>query len=69
MVTMDLSLQWGLDGVFITFPDVADDSVYGYTCTLAVEDRQAHLISVFKKLLLLEALGSGTGVETCLVGS
>ena len=66
MVTMDLSLQRGLDGVFITFPDVADDSVHGYTCT--VKDRQAHLISVFKKLLLLEALGSGTGVETCLVG-
>lgn len=42
MVMMDLSLQKGLTGITITFPD---DSFFGYVCT--VKDQQAHFISIF----------------------
>ena len=46
MVIMDLSLQSGLTGVAITFPD---DSFFGYVCT--VKDQQAHFISIFTSAL------------------
>jgi hypothetical protein len=42
MVMMDLSLQKGLTGITISFPD---DSFFGYVCT--VKDQQAHFISIF----------------------
>ena len=42
MVMMDLSLQKGLTGITISFPD---DSFFGYVCT--VKDKQAHFISIF----------------------
>ena len=42
MVIMDLSLQEGLDGVTIAWPD---DRFFGYICT--VKDQGAHYISIF----------------------
>jgi hypothetical protein len=42
MVTMDLSLQKGLTGVTIEWPD---DRFFGYICT--VKDQGAHYISIF----------------------
>ena len=46
MSIMDLSLQSGVTGVTLTFPD---DSFFGYVCT--AKDRYAHLISIFTSAL------------------
>ena len=46
MSLMDLSLQRGLTGVTLTFPD---DSFFGYVCT--AKDRYAHMVSVFTSAL------------------
>ncbi len=42
MVIMDMSLQKGLTGVGITWPD---DSFFGYICT--AKDMSAHYNSIF----------------------
>ena len=46
MVIMDLSLQKGLTGITISWPD---DSFFGYICT--VKDQQAHFVSMFTSAL------------------